>query len=122
MNIPKVLWTMICTFVLTDGSKAFLASDFMFNVYLLVSIILLGQAWRHWAWFRKLTRLYTEYYHWVEEHVPLPGNQKLRRYMDKLNEAIIELRGKPMSDREIQRAKLAADALAEKDHMAQFYR
>jgi hypothetical protein len=122
MNIPKVLWAMMSTFMFTDGCKAFLISDFMFNVYLLVSVILLGQAWRHWAWFRKLTKLYTEYYYWVEENVPLPGNQKLRRYMQKLNETIIELRGEPMSDREIQRAKLAADALAEKDRMDKFYR
>ena len=121
MNIPKVLWGMICTFLFTDGFKAFLTSDFMFTVYLLVSVILLGQAWRHWAWFRKLTRLYTEYYYWVEEHVSLPGHEKLRRYMEKLNEAIIELRGEPMSEREIQRAKLTADALAAKDHMTKFY-
>jgi hypothetical protein len=61
-----------------------------------------------------LTALYTEYYYWVEENVPLPGQLKLRRYLEKLNEVIIELRGTPMTDREIQRAKLAADALAEK--------
>ncbi len=121
MNIPKVLWAMANRLVFTGGCRAFLSSDFMFNVYLLVVVLLLGQAWRRWAWFRKLTQLYTEYYHWVEENVPLSGNLKLRRYMEKLNEAIIELRGMPMTDREIQRAKLAADALAQKDHMAKFY-
>ena len=66
---------------------------------------------------RQLTSLYTEYYNWVEANVPLSGNLKLRRYMDKLNEAILDLRGTPMTDQEIQKAKLAADALAVKDHM-----
>jgi len=122
MNIPKILWAMVCRFVVTDGLKQFLAGDFMSNVYLLVIVILLGQAWRRWTWFRRLTDLYTEYYHWVEENVPLPGNQKLRHYMEKLNEAIIELRGMPMTDREIKMARLTADALAEKDHMIKFYR
>ncbi|NMB46052.1 MAG: hypothetical protein GX998_06530, partial [Firmicutes bacterium] len=84
MNIPKILWAMVCRFVVTDGLKQFLAGDFMSNVYLLVIVILLGQAWRRWTWFRRLTDLYTEYYHWVEENVPLPGNQKLRHYMEKL--------------------------------------
>ncbi|NLJ25251.1 MAG: hypothetical protein GX354_07485 [Firmicutes bacterium] len=121
MNIPKTLWAIVCRFVFTDGCRDLFASDLMFNVYLLVAVILLGQAWRRWAWFRKLTELYTEYYHWVEKNVPLAGNLKLRRYMEKLNEAIVELRGAPMTDREIQRAKLYADALAQKDHMSKFY-
>jgi hypothetical protein len=35
MNIPKVLWASDAgTFIFTDGCKAFLTSDFMFNVYL----------------------------------------------------------------------------------------
>lgn len=117
MSIPKVLWALACEFIFTDGCRAFLTSDLMTNIYFLGAVILLGAAWRHWAWLRDLTDLYTEYYHWVEENVPLPGNMKLRRYMDKLNEVIIDLRGTPMTDREIQRAKLTADALATKDHM-----
>lgn len=44
-----------------------------------------------------MTELFVEYYNWVEENVPLPGNIKLRRYLEKLNEAIIELRGTPMT-------------------------
>jgi hypothetical protein len=121
MSIPKVLWALACELIFTDGCKSFLTSDLMANIYFLGTVILLGTAWRHWAWLRQLTDLYLEYYHWVEENVPLSGNMKLRRYMDKLNETIMDLRGSPMTDREIKMAKLAADALAAKDHMHKFY-
>ena len=121
MSIPKALWALVCRFIFTDSTKIFLQSDFMANIYFLGGTILLGALWRHWAWLRQLTELYTHYYHWVEVNVPLPGNMKLRRYMDRLNEAIIDLRGTPMTDKEIQRAKVAADALAAKDHMRVYH-
>ncbi|NLJ86508.1 MAG: hypothetical protein GX322_08705 [Firmicutes bacterium] len=122
MSIPKALWAIVCHLFLTDAGRAFLTSDFMSNVYFLAVVILLGVAWRRWAWLRQLTDLYREHYYWIEENVQLPGNLKLGRYMEKLNEAIVELRGSPMTDHEIKMAKLTADGLAAKDHMSGFYR
>ena len=122
MSIPKLLWDLVCRYIFTDSCRAFLTSDFMFNIYMFAVVLLLGWAWRRWAWVRKLTALFTEYYNWVEENVPLPGHIKLRRYLEKLNEVIIDLRGTPMTDQEIKMAKLAADTLAQKDHLARFYR
>ncbi|NLA58287.1 MAG: hypothetical protein GX855_05220 [Firmicutes bacterium] len=121
MNIPKFLWELICRYIFTDSCRTFLTSDFMFNIYMFVVVLALGYGWRRGAWVRRLTELFDEYYNWVEVNVPLPGHIKLRRYLEKLNEAIIELRGTPMTDEEIKMAKLTADTLAQKDHLARFY-
>lgn len=117
MNIPAVLWEFLRSYLLSEGLNALLTSDFMINVYFFLVLFGLGIAWKKWRWFRLLGSLYVEYYQWAEQNVALPGNYKLRKYMEKLNQRILELRGRPMTEKEIKRAKLAADALAEKDHL-----
>jgi len=117
LNIPGFLMNLVKTYLFSEGLRTVLTSDWAMNLYFFIALVLIGYAWQRWKWFRLLGSLYVEYFEWAEENVTLPGNYKLRKYMQKLNERIMELRGRPMTEAEIKRAKLAADALAEKDHL-----
>jgi hypothetical protein len=117
MNIPAFLIDFLKNYLFSEGLRTLLTSDWAMNLYFFVALVLIGYAWQRWKWFRLLGNLYVEYFDWAEENVALPGNYKLRKYMHKLNDKIMELKGRPMTETEIKRAKLAADTLAEKDHL-----
>jgi hypothetical protein len=118
MNIPALLLGFLRNYLFSEALRALLTSDWAINLYFFAGLVLVGVAWRKHAWFRLLGNLYVEYYQWAEKTAGgMPGNYKLRKYMQQLNQRIIELKGRPMTDEEIRQAKLAADALAEKDHL-----